>query len=206
MSGITSQELFSRFCPLAAAPYCAALHQQHAFQLVVAKARKGKLGDYRYIPGKPIRYRISVNGNLNPYAFLLTYLHEVAHLVAFEQHGRRIRPHGKEWKQKFQLMMQPVLNETVFPSALLPVVQAYMQNPRASAGADGRLFQALREFDPASGEKILADVAAGEPFLFRGKVYEKGTIRRTRILCREQRSGKLYLFSSHAAVEILNRE
>ena len=57
------------------------LHQYHV-HLTVAKERKSILGDYRHrTHGK--NHRISVNGNLNKYAFLITLLHELAHLLTF---------------------------------------------------------------------------------------------------------------------------
>ena len=47
--------------------------------------------------------------NLNPYRFLMTLVHEVAHLVAFQKYGRAIKPHGKEWKFTFQTLMLPFI-------------------------------------------------------------------------------------------------
>src|SRR5215211_6850240 len=72
------------------------LHYYHV-HLTVARERKSILGDYRHrIHGK--NHRISVNGNLNKYAFLITLLHELAHLLTFEKFGNRVAAHGKEWK------------------------------------------------------------------------------------------------------------
>src|SRR6476660_1185740 len=66
----------------------------------VAKERKSILGDYRHRHGAQT-HRISVNGNLNPYAFLITLLHELAHLLTFEKWGNKVSAHGKEWKTVF---------------------------------------------------------------------------------------------------------
>src|SRR5437868_12893848 len=71
--------------------------QLYKVHLTITRERQSVLGDYRNKHfGR--NHRISVNGNLNKYSFLITLLHELAHLVAFEKYGGRIQPHGKEWK------------------------------------------------------------------------------------------------------------
>ena len=75
-------------------PVLAYLQHYHV-HLTVAKERKSILGDYRHRTHAK-NHRISVNGNLNKYAFLITLLHELAHLLAFENFGNRIAPHGRE--------------------------------------------------------------------------------------------------------------
>ena len=65
-------------------------------QIRVSKPRKTKLGDYRR-PGRPHQpHRISINGNLNPYAFLITLLHEWAHLEIYQEYKGKVAPHGPE--------------------------------------------------------------------------------------------------------------
>ncbi|HAD34265.1 MAG TPA: hypothetical protein DCF44_07170 [Chitinophagaceae bacterium] len=44
---------------------------------------------------------MSVNGNLNSYHFLITLLHEIAHMLVWEQFRNRVKPHGLEWKHVF---------------------------------------------------------------------------------------------------------
>jgi predicted SprT family Zn-dependent metalloprotease len=39
---------------------------------------------------------------------LITLIHEISHLVAFEKFGRNIKPHGNEWKYSFQRLMIPI--------------------------------------------------------------------------------------------------
>ena len=47
--------------------------------LTVTKERKSVLGDYRHA-GMGSNHKISVNGNLNKYEFLITLLHELAQM------------------------------------------------------------------------------------------------------------------------------
>ena len=72
------------------------------------------LGDYRNaVNGK--NHRVTVNGNLNTYAFLITLLHELAHLLAYEQYGNRIFAHGKEWKSIYGKLLHDFLSRKIFP-------------------------------------------------------------------------------------------
>src|SRR5215212_12235355 len=83
--------------------------------LTVARQRKSILGDYRHRTHGQ-NHRISVNGNLNKYAFLITLLHELAHLLTFEKFGNRIAPHGKEWKNVFSRLLAQFIEHNVFPA------------------------------------------------------------------------------------------
>ncbi len=85
--------------------------------LTVAKIRSSVLGDYR----RPIHskhHRISVNGNLNKYAFLITLLHELAHLITFEKYGHRVLAHGKEWKHIYGQILASFLEKKYFQKIL----------------------------------------------------------------------------------------
>src|SRR6187455_3787837 len=78
------------------------VHYLHHYKvhLTVTRERKSVLGDYRNaVHGK--NHRITVNSNLNKYAFLITLLHELAHLLAHEKYGHRILPHGAQWKIEY---------------------------------------------------------------------------------------------------------
>src|SRR5215204_6926988 len=80
------------------------LHQ-YQVHLTVARERKSILGDYRHRTHAK-NHRISVNGNLNPYSFLITLLHELAHLLTFEKYGNRVQSHGREWKVFFGQLLE----------------------------------------------------------------------------------------------------
>jgi len=72
------------------------VHYLHFYkvELTITRKRKTLLGVYRNATREK-NHRISVNGNLNQYDFLVTLLHELAHLLAFEKYGPRIAAHGK---------------------------------------------------------------------------------------------------------------
>lgn len=190
--------IFKKYLPETAVDYCYQLWQQHAFDFKITKTRSSKFGDYRFYNN---RHRITVNGDLNPYAFLVTYLHEVAHLITFSKYKRKVEPHGKEWKKSFRDVAQPMLSLSVFPADVLTALQQYLLNPKASSCTDPILFQALHQFDSQTEKVLLVNLSEGAMFSLNGRDFRKGVIRRTRVLCEEVKSSKKYLVHSQALVE-----
>lgn len=175
---------------------------EYRIHLHIKRDRRSKAGDYRApIPDDP-RHRISINYNLNPYAFLITLVHELAHRTAFEKYGRTSSPHGKGWKLEFQRLMQPFLNNGTFPPDLLPAVRNYMSNPMASSGSDMDLVKALRNYDTRStGMCLLEELPAGSLFtLGDDRIFRKGELQRKRYMCNCVTNRKNYLV--HAIAEV----
>ncbi|TAE24354.1 MAG: sprT domain-containing protein [Cytophagales bacterium] len=197
---------FDKHLPPAAVPYARQLWQQYKFRFVVSRPRRTRLGDFRALPDGSLH--ITVNADLNPYAFLLTYVHEVAH-AAVHRHTQtlkrraRPKPHGPLWQQTFANLMAPLLTEAVYPPAILEPLRDYMRRPAASSYAHPALMQALREADQRpTGQTQLRDIPEGQAFIFAKKTFVRGTFRRTRIVCKEVESGRSYTILAHALVEI----
>lgn len=186
--------------PAAALDYCKQLWQQYQFRFRLRKTRVTKIGDFTFRHGHTPR--ITVNQELHPYLFLITYLHEVAHLQVHHEFGNRVEGHGEEWKGAFRKMIEPVLNENIFPKDLLLALQAHMEDPRATTYSDPELMNVLRRYDPSSGTQILlADIPEGSIFGIRGRWFKKGPTKRTRALCREITSKRKYFVPVDAPVE-----
>ena len=168
----------------------------------VKSERKTRHGDYRQLPNG--KHQITVNSNLNPYRFLITLIHEIAHFEAYDKFGRFIKPHGKEWKQTFQHLMLPFLRPEIFPIELLPLLANHFKNPKASSDTDTQLALALKQFNETNDKTYVFEVSLGEVFkLYNGRVFKRGNKRRKRFECVEVNSGKLYLFNPNAEVELL---
>lgn len=178
--------------------YEAVLHYllYYKVHLTVARERKSILGDYRHRHGAQT-HRISVNGNLNPYSFLVTLLHELAHLLTFEKWGNRVAAHGKEWKAVFGQLLAQFIEQNVFPDDIKRVLLQSLQNPAASSCADEALLRILRQYDKASkGHLFIEDITAGSLFkTYDGRVFQKGERVRKRYRCVEVATKRLYLFS-----------
>jgi SprT protein len=185
--------------PAAALEYCFTLWKTSPFELKITKSRQTKVGDFtsRHTKRHP---RITLNNDLNSYLFLVTYVHEVAHLHVYLQFGSRVDPHGEKWRSTFTNLMLPILWESVFPEEILHELRRHMINPKASSFADSELTQAFRKFDKNSNQMVLSQVPEGSIFKLQGKYYKRGKIRRTRILCREMQSRRDYLVPADALV------
>ena len=172
--------------------------------LKIVNQRLSKHGDYQRT-GNGV-HTITINNSLNKYAFLITLIHEIAHLVAFEKYGRRIKPHGAEWKYTFKLLMLPFIVPEVFPESLIGVVANHFRNPKASSDTDARLSIALKAFDlnKDSNKIYIFELLEGTNFRIpNGQVFKKGKKRIKRYECLNLGSGKMYLFQPNAQVEPL---
>lgn len=200
------------YLPEASTGYILSWFQQNPVQLRITRSRTSKYGDYRG-PVKKLPARISVNHNLGPYEFLITLVHEMAHHAVYDEHQRRQgaglftrrsprpRPHGKEWKRKYRELMKPLLNESVFPPAILGPLALHLLNPQASAGASKELSVALQPHAPDDGAEFISELP--ENALFRipgGRVFMKKEKIRTRYRCIRVDNRRIYLFSPAARV------
>ena len=177
----------------------------YGVHLTIAKDRKSILGDYRHRTTDR-NHRISVNGNLNQYAFLITLLHELAHLLTFEKWGNKVQAHGQEWKLVFGQLLTQFVTQKVFPVALEKVLLQSIANPAASSCADEKLLKALKQYDTYTSHLVMVENIT-EGMLFKtddGRVFKKGEKVRKRYKCVEVSSGKLYLFSPVYDVELIN--
>ncbi len=169
---------------------------QHRVHLTVSRERQTKLGDYRNAWGNK-NHRISVNGNLNKYAFLITLLHELAHLLAYDQYGYRIQPHGKEWKHTYGGVLKDFLATEIFPPEIKTELKATLHNPAASSCAEDKLQRLLMNYDVRrAGVKLIEQLKEGQRFrITGGRIFVRGEQLRKRIKCFELPKMRPFLFS-----------
>ena len=181
--------------------------QLHKVHLTIARERKSILGDYRHRTNYT-NHRISVNGNLNKYSFLITLLHELAHLLTFEQHNNRVQAHGREWKNSYRQLLEQFLKHKIFPVDIEKELMLSLKNPSASSCAEDGLLRMMRKYDAKeSHHRLIEELSMNVLFCTSdGRVFEKGEKLRKRYKCKEVKSGKLYLFSPVYEVEIMSRE
>ncbi len=194
-------EILKKYLPEYSVASCVSLIQNNRVHLKIVNERVTRHGDYRKMPDG--RHKITVNASLNKYRFLMTLIHEIAHLVAFEKYGRRIKPHGVEWKRTFQELMLPFIRPEVFPSSVLPLMARHFRNPKASSSTDAQLAIALKKFDTQHSDKsYVYELPLGSVFrLYNGKLFKKGNRRVKRYECTEVATGRLFLFQPNAEVE-----
>ncbi len=165
-------------------------------QLTITRERKSVLGDYRNSHGDK-NHRISVNGNLNSYAFLITLLHELAHLFTYEKFGHKVLAHGQEWKNEFGKILAQFLLKKLFPPDIQKTLYKTLQNPAASSCADTALLRVLYQYDKKKdGIMLIEAVPIGTLFTIKGdRIFKKEEKVRKRYKCLEVSTGKMYLFS-----------
>lgn len=175
----------------------------YGVNLKIVNERVTRHGDYRRDHSG--QHQITVNSNLNKYRFMITLIHEIAHLAAFEKFGRNIKPHGEEWKSTFQKLMVPFIRPEIFPTQLLPLLARHFRNPKASSDTDATLSLALKQFDERSEKNYIFEIPYGSNFrIHNGKIFKKGAQRIKRFECLEVSTGRIYLFNPNAEVELLS--
>jgi SprT protein len=178
---------------------------QHQVQLTITRKRSTVLGDYRHPYGGK-GHRISVNGDLNKYSFLITLLHEMAHLETYVLYRNKVQPHGKEWKQLFSNILQYFLEKKIFDPALEQALLKSISNPAASSCADENLLRTLKKYDNIDKSTTLVEaLQLGEQFIIaNNRVFVRGEKVRKRFKCVELSSKKWYLFSGLFEVKRVN--
>lgn len=193
-------EILQTHVPAASVEYCFNLWMSCPFELKLSKSRQTKVGDFtsRRSRSHP---RITLNDDLNPYLFLTTYIHEVAHLHVYKRYSDRVEPHGEEWKQTFTDLLVPLLWDHIYPEEILHELRRHMVNPKASSFADTKLTEVFRLFDAnKSHAAVLSQLPEGSIFQLQGKYFTKGKLRRTRYLCKEVKAKRFYLVPADALV------
>lgn len=166
----------------------------------IVRPRNTKLGDFRAgLNGE--RHQITVNGDLNPFSFLITTLHEFAHLRAFIKFGNRIKPHGEEWKIEYRKLLLPAIDSQLLPAEIINALMNSLVNTKASSCSDIHLMRVLKNYDTKNTETVfLESIPIHSEFILQGKKFVKGELRRKRYLCEDLTSNKKYLV--HALSEV----
>ena len=194
------EAVLQKHVPEAARAYCFDLWIRYPFRFTLRKSRQSKVGDFICRDGEAPH--ITVNADLHPYLFLVTYVHEVAHLVVHRTHGPRTEAHGESWKDVFRQLMLPLLVPEVFPKELLIRLRTHMQDPMASSFSDSDLTEAFRAHDPKwSRATLLSEIPVGSMFGLRGKWFRKGQLQRTRFVCTEIKTKRIFLVPADFPVE-----
>jgi SprT protein len=180
-------------------------------KLRITSSRSSKLGDYRPSGAGKIPV-ISVNHNLNKYAFLITLVHEMAHHVVIEafssprplisfRRKKRPKPHGPEWQSHYRKLMASYLDPDIFPGEIADAINRYLENPRASTTADHGLLRVLRKYDTPDGSESLDKLPFDAVFYLKnGRSFRKKERIRKRYRCVSNDNGRIYLFNPMAQV------
>lgn len=197
----TDREIISKYIPDQTVDLVLTWIEQYNFRMRIKRSRTSKLGDYRP-PFDGRGHFITINHDLNKFAFLITLVHEVAHLTNWDKHKNSVKPHGAEWKKDFRDLMLPLLKQNIFPEDVNHAIEKYMHNPAASSCSDLHLMRALKRYDKSNSSVHLEELPRNAKFkISNGKVFIKGEKERTRFKCVEVESNHMYFVSALMEVE-----
>lgn len=198
-----NQNILQKYIPEKAIPVVAEWIYTFDFKLKIKKSRSTKFGDYRP-PIKGKNHQITINYDMNKYAFLITLVHEVAHLHNFNKHKDTVKPHGEEWKTCYKLLMQQFLHTEIFPQDVYDALNTYMNNPAASSCSDVNLFRVLKKYNQQGASIFVEEISEGVIFSYNNKQFVRGAQIRKRIRCTEIKTKLVYLFNPLTEVEAVS--
>lgn len=203
----TDREIISKYIPEQTVDMVLAWIEQYNFRMRIKRKRSSKLGDYRP-PFNGNGHFITINHNLNKYAFLITLIHEIAHLTNWNKYKNSVKPHGVEWKKDFRDLMLPLLQQEIFPDDVNRAVMQYMQNPAASSCSDQHLMRVLKRYDEGNQHLVhLENLPHQATFrIENGQIFIKGPKQRTRFQCVDAKTRQVYLVSGLMEVELVEQE
>jgi len=188
------KSILKEYLPGAAVEQVSKWIVRNKVHLKITRNRKTKLGDYRPPIHHP-NHRITVNHNLNPYSFLITFVHELAHLQVFENYKTTVLPHGAEWKKAYRRLMLAMLKNDIFPDDVKQALSRSIVNAKASSTAELELSRLLLQYDENQNETRVEDLSKNTIFRTEnGMQFKKGEKQRTRYKCLNLQNNRIYLF------------
>lgn len=204
MSRVYLEQVLSKYVPEGTVTLLADWIVEGSAKVKITRSRSTKLGDYRP-PQRGQSHLITINHDLNPYSFLITLVHELAHLRTWQKHKNKVNPHGKEWKHEYKHLMRHFMDTAHLPQDINQALKRYMSDPAASSCSDIHLQKALKAYDNRP-ENILYLEEAPENCLFKlenGMIFRKGKKLRKRYTCINVITKREYYVSSLAEIELI---
>lgn len=199
-----NQSILNKYIPEKSVPVISEWIYKFDFKLRIKKSRSSKYGDYRP-PVKGENHLITINYDMNKYAFLITLVHEIAHLSTYNKHKDKVKPHGDEWKLHYKLLMQQFLIPDIFPLDIITALRKYMNNPAASSCSDTNLLRILKKYDNNKNTVLLEDIPHGTTFSYNDdRHFIKGPQSRKRIKCTDVNTKAVYLFNPITEVLVIH--
>lgn len=195
------KDILSRYLPAGSVEPVYDLLTGLNIYLTITRKRSTKLGDHTppvYVKG----HKITINHDLNRFEFLITLLHEIAHVKTWEKFKRKVRPHGIEWKSEFRGLLALFIEMNIFPGDVITAIDiAYFKRHTFSNSAIVELNDALRKYSDKPPALRVMDIPDNAVFAIKpGRLFVKMEKLRKRYKCKEIYSGKIYLVHPLAEV------
>ncbi|HET6245597.1 MAG: SprT-like domain-containing protein [Bacteroidetes bacterium] len=199
------RQLLLPYVPQETIFYLCRYFSQKPVEVQITRSRKTKFGDFRPSLNEKLN-KITINKDLNPYSFIITLIHEAAHLECWLKHKNKIKPHGKEWKMNFKTLMEPYIKLEIFPVDVVSALNNYLVNPAASSCSDMALMKALKAFNPVRDDVFfLEDIPENTIFMLNNnRIFQKGVKRRKLFKCKDLKNKRFYLINPLCEVKPIN--
>lgn len=191
--------VLEEYLPKVSVDYVLDYFEKYPFSLVFTNPRATKKGTFSV--ERENFYKITVNAGMSKDETLLVFLHELAHLITHVIY-KRVKPHGQEWKMVYRSLLQEACDKHFFGSDLCAVIkECYFgkkQNNIATECVELQLY-----FNPKKGE-LLRDLLPQTKFCLKHrpkKCFVLEQHRRTKSLCKDLKTGRLYLVDQLAEVK-----
>ncbi len=198
--------LLLKYLPENSVDAICSLLSAYPVQLKITNPRKRIHGSYRKPKNKSGIHQITVNGDLNKYTFLLTLLHEIAHLHAWVNY--KSFGHGDDWKNCFMQLVKQFLLLDVFPEDIKIALEKHLQNIKSSDFMDIFLTKTLQKHDNnninCNNLISLEEIPENTVFLHDGKYMEKQKLLRKYYLCKDLKTKRMYRCHPLLKVEVVN--
>ena len=192
-----SISLLEKYLPENCLPYLKKWFGDYVIHIKITRDRNSKLGDYRKMVDKS--HQITINSTLQPPLFFFVLTHELAHLLAFENYGNRISPHGAEWKNTFRIML--LESFAVYDEDLKPIILKFSKSPKANFMSSPDLVRYFHIEDYEDESSYIEDLEIKDQFIYRKQIYIIEEKRKKNYLCIQLDTGKKYIFKPLARVK-----
>ncbi|GAB0154862.1 SprT-like domain-containing protein [Chryseobacterium sp. Alg-005] len=192
-----SIQALEKYLPLHTLQYLKIWFSDYYIHIKITRNRDSKLGDYRKLPDNS--HEITINSTLAPQLFFFVLTHELAHLIAFEKYGRKISPHGQEWKETFrQMLLQSI---EVYEDDLKPIIVKFSKSPKANFMSSPELVKYFHIEKQDDKLQFIQELEKGEYFIYRREKYLLEGLIKKNYLCKNLATGRKYSFKPLARVE-----
>lgn len=189
--------LLEKYLPENCLPYLKKWFGDYSIHIKITRGRNSKLGDYRKMPDKS--HQITINSTLQPPLFFFVLTHELAHLLAFENFGHRISPHGSEWKNTFSKMLLESIS--IYDEDLKSIILKFLKSPKANFMSSPELVRYFHIEDYEDESSYIEDLKINDRFIYRKQTYIIDEKRKKNYLCTQLDTNKKYIFKPLARVE-----
>jgi len=192
-----SIQSLEKYLPQDTLKYLKIWFADYYIHIKVTRNRNSKLGDYRKLPD--YSHEITLNSTLAPQLFFFVLTHELAHLIAFEKYGRRISPHGQEWKETFREMLGQSME--AYEEELRPILRKFSKSPKANFMSSPDLVKYFHIDKQDDTMVFVEELIKGDSFIYHNEKYLLEGLIKKNYLCQNLATGRKYSFKPLARVE-----